>query len=154
MIREATLCDLENLSNLMLEGHNLHLDNRPDIFEGGNFEVKSYVKSILNNKKTYKYIYEVDSKIVGLIFASIKFNLVDDLTRSRKVAFIEYIIVNKNYQRMGIGTKLYHKLCSEIKKENADAVELCVWGFNKEAIKFYESLGMSIKNMRFESTIF
>lgn len=28
-----------------------------------------------------------------------------------------------------------------------------VWGFNKDAIKFYESLGMNIKNIKFEQKI-
>lgn len=135
----------------MLEGHNLHLQNRPDIFKGCSKEVSAYVKSFLENNLAYKYVYEIESKIVGLIFTSIKYNSGDDLVKLRKIAFIEYIVVRKNYQRMGIGTKLYNKLCSEVKRENVDAIELCVWGFNKEAIKFYESLGMNIKNMRFEN---
>lgn len=129
MIREATLHDLEELSNLMLEGHNLHLQNRPDIFKGSSKEVSTYVKSFLENNLAYKYVYEIESKIVGLIFTSIKYNSGDDLVKIRKIAFIEYIVVRKSYQRMGIGTKLYNKLCSEVKRENVDAIELCVWGF-------------------------
>jgi len=76
-----------------------------------------------------------------------------ELTKERKTAFIEYIVVSKNYQRKGIGTKLYEHLYNELKNKDIDSIELCVWEFNKEAVKFYESLGMNIKNMRFESTI-
>ena len=39
------------------------------------------------------------------------------------------------------------------KKEGLDAVELNVWAFNKSAIKFYSSLGMSVKNMKLEKIL-
>lgn len=113
----------------MLEGHSLHFQNRPDIFKGSSKEVNAYVKSFLENNLAYKYVYEIESKIVGLIFTSIKYNPGDDLLKLRKIAFIENIVVGQNYQRMGIGTKLYNKLCMEVKRENVDTIELCVWGF-------------------------
>ena len=34
-----------------------------------------------------------------------------------------------------------------------DAVELNVWAFNISAIKFYSSLGMSVKNMKLEKIL-
>lgn len=153
MIRSANINDLTEITNIMFEGHELHLQNRPDIFKGHSDEVNKYVKSFLDNNLAYKYIYEIDSKIVGLIFTTIKYNMSSELTKERKTAFIEYIVVSKNYQRKGIGTKLYKHLYNELKNKDIDSIELCVWGFNKEAVKFYESLGMNIKNMRFESTI-
>lgn len=153
MIREMQAKDFENVCVLLLEGHNLHLQNRPDIFRGAKEEVNFYVQDILNNKLAYKYVYEENYQIMGLIFATIKENLGDNLLKPRKVAFIEYIVVVKNYQRKGIGTKLYKHLYNELKNKDIDSIELCVWGFNKEAVKFYESLGMNIKNMRFESKI-
>lgn len=39
------------------------------------------------------------------------------------------------------------------KEKNIDNIELVVWGFNENAIKFYENLGMSIKNLKFEQKI-
>jgi len=153
MIRVTTKDDLKEITNLMLEGHDLHLKNRPDIFKGGKKDVENYVKSLLENGLSYKYVYLIDSNIVGLIFTTIKYNMSSELTKERKTAFIEYIVVSKNYQRKGIGTKLYEHLYNELKNKDIDSIELCVWEFNKEAVKFYESLGMNIKNMRFESTI-
>lgn len=153
MIRKMNETDFDNVVTLMLEGHELHLQNRADIFKGGKKEVENYVKSLLENGLSYKYVYEIDSKIVGLIFTTIKYNMSSELTKERKTAFIEYIVVSKNYQRKGIGTKLYKHLYNELKNKDIDSIELCVWGFNKEAVKFYKSLGMNIKNMRFESKL-
>ena len=35
------------------------------------------------------------------------------------------------------------------KEENIKNIELMVWEFNENAIKFYKNLGMSIKNLKF-----
>ncbi len=150
MIREMWESDLEAVSKLMFEGHNYHKNNRPDIFKGNINDVKNYLISILKNDFAYKYVYEINNDIGGLMIGNIKIIPEDDLTKQRKIAFIEYIVIRENYQRKGIGTKLYKEFCSNLKKENIDAIELCVWAFNEKAIKFYESLGMSVKNMRFE----
>ncbi len=56
-------------------------------------------------------------------------------------------------KKKGIGKKLYNYLLDKAKKEGIDAIELNVWSFNSSAIKFYESLGMTIKNMKFESIL-
>ena len=37
--------------------------------------------------------------------------------------------------------------------EHIDAIELNVWSFNETAINFYEALGMSVKNMKFEKLL-
>lgn len=49
--------------------------------------------------------------------------------------------------------KLYNQTVQLAKEKNIDNIELMVWGFNENAIKFYETLGMSIKNLRFKQKI-
>ena len=48
---------------------------------------------------------------------------------------------------------MYYFLKEKAKEENVDAIELNVWGFNEAAIKFYESLGMTVKNMKLEQLL-
>ncbi len=74
------------------------------------------------------------------------------IIKARKICFIESLGVKENYQHQGIGRKLYEYLKNEVKSKNIDAIELNVWGFNQDAIRFYESLGMNIKNMKYEDT--
>ena len=45
MIRVASKDDLKEITNLMLEGHDLHLKNRPDIFKGGKRMQKIMLKA-------------------------------------------------------------------------------------------------------------
>ena len=47
----------------------------------------------------------------------------------------------------------YFFLKEKASEENVDAIELNLWGFNESAIKFYESLGMSVKNMKLEQLL-
>ena len=70
--------------------------------------------------------------------------------KERLTYFIEDIVVDNNHRKKGIGKKLYDYLLDKAIKENINAIELNVWSFNKSAIKFYESLGMSVKNMKLE----
>ena len=73
--------------------------------------------------------------------------------KDRKILNIENICVDKNYQKKGIGKKLYEQLVQLAKERNIDNIELLVWGFNENAINFYKNLGMNIKNLRFEQKI-
>ena len=71
----------------------------------------------------------------------------------RKILHIENICVDKNHQKKGIGKKLYKEIVQIAKERNIKNIELMVWGFNENAINFYKSLGMSVKNLRFEQKI-
>lgn len=62
--------------------------------------------------------------------------------KDRKILHIEDICVDENYQKRGIGKKLYSQIVELAKEKKIDNIELMVWGFNKKAIKFYENLGM------------
>ena len=48
---------------------------------------------------------------------------------------------------------LYEYLLNIARNDNVDSIELNVWAFNKSALKFYESLGMTVKNMKLENIL-
>lgn len=73
--------------------------------------------------------------------------------KDREILNISDICVDKDERRKGIGKKLYSQVLQIGKEKNMDSIELMVWGFNKNAIKFYEKIGMNIKNLRFEQKI-
>lgn len=75
------------------------------------------------------------------------------ITKQRITYFIEDIVVDEFSRRKGIGKKLYDFLVEKAIIENIDVIELNVWSFNESAIKFYESLGMSVKNMKLEQSL-
>ena len=152
MIRKMKLEDYEEVKELFYEVHNLHLENRPDIYRDGNPLPLKYFEELLNDKENLNYVYILDNKVVGVLTADIKTTMDNYIIKSRRVCFIESLGVKENYQHQGIGRKLYEYLKNEVKSKNIDAIELNVWGFNQDAIRFYESLGMNIKNMKYEDT--
>lgn len=152
MIRKMKLEDYEEVQKLFYEVHNLHLKNRPDIYKDGNPLPLKYFEELLNDKENLNYVYILDNKVVGVLTADIKTTMDKYIIKARKICFIESLGVKENHQHQGIGRKLYEHLKNEVKSKNIDAIELNVWGFNQDAIRFYESLGMNIKNMKYEDT--
>ena len=153
MIRRIKEDDYNLLKELVYQVHELHYTNRPDIYLDGNPLPKEYFENILKNENNINLVYEENNTIKGLLLAEKKENNKISIARERKIYFINDIVIDKKYRRQGIGKKLYNYLLELSKKEGLDAVELNVWAFNKRAIKFYSSLGMSVKNMKLEKIL-
>ncbi len=153
MIRKIVKKDYEELKKLVYQVHELHYSSRLDIYVDGNPFPLEYFTRILNDTTAFNYVYVENNKICGLIIATKKNNHTIPILKQRTTYFIEDIVVDKNCRRKGIGKELYYFLKKQAVKENIDAIELNVWAFNEPAIKFYESLGMSVKNMKFEQLL-
>lgn len=150
MIRKLSEKDYKEVKELVYQVHKLHYLNRADIYTDENPLSLEYFTKIVNDPATIAYVYVNGCKIYGLLIATKKSNRLVPNFRNRTIYFIEDIVVDRNYRRRGIGKSLYCLLKEKAEKEGIDAIELNVWGFNKDAIKFYESLGMSVKNIKYE----
>ena len=150
MIRVLELKDYESVKKLVYQVHQLHLKNRPDIYIDGNPLPIEYFEKIINDKNSLNYVYEDNGEIVGILTSSKQTSRPLQILNSRIVYFIDDIVVDSNHRKKGIGKKLFNHLLDQAKQDNVDAIELNVWSFNESAIKFYESLGMTVKNMKME----
>ena len=56
-------------------------------------------------------------------------------------------------RRGGIGTAVYQECNKRAKEQGATSAELKVWNFNTGAIKFYQSLGMSVQSLTMEKAL-
>ena len=146
IIRKAKLNDFQGVHKLIMQVHKLHVSKRDDIYrdvDPMNFEE---FKTELSNSNNIYLIAELENKIVGICFSQIKEILNNKIMKDRRLLHIEDICVDENYQKKGIGKKLYNQIVQLAKEKNIDNIELMVWGFNENAIKFYKNLGMNIKN--------
>lgn len=153
IIRKATLNDFQGVHKLIMQVHKLHVNKRNDIYRDVdpiNFEE---FKTELSNTNNIYLIAELQNKIVGICFSQMKEILNNKIMKNRKILHIEDICVDEGYQKKGIGKKLYNQIVQLAKENNIDNIELMVWGFNENAIKFYKNLGMNIKNLKFEQKI-
>ncbi|MGL4774042.1 MAG: GNAT family N-acetyltransferase, partial [Clostridium sp.] len=60
----------------------------------------------------------------------------------KKVAYMEVLCVSAHFRGRGYGRKLFSYVSKLANEMGATRLDLMVWGFNKEALKFYEELGM------------
>ena len=153
MIRKVEDKDYEDLVKLVYQVHELHYEHRPDIYVDGNPLPKEYFDNMLNDENALNIVFEENGKIMGLLMAEKKHNNAIPIAKERITYFIDDIVVDSNYRRKGIGKALYEHLLNIAKSDKIDSIELNVWAFNKSALKFYESLGMTVKNMKLENIL-
>lgn len=68
----------------------------------------------------------------------------------KKYVFIDDFCIMSIYRKRHIGKLLFESIVNYANRENASELQLVVWEFNKEAIGFYEKMGMKIRNRRME----
>lgn len=153
MIRKIEKRDYEKIIKLVYQVHELHYKNRPDIYNDKNPLSKEDFENIINDESTLNFLYEEAGKVLGIIMTTKKQSKSIPIIKERNTYFIEDIVVDNNHRRKGIGKALYEYLVNIAKSNNIDSIELNVWSFNTNAIKFYESLGMSVRNMKLENIL-
>ena len=73
--------------------------------------------------------------------------------KNSKILLVEKIGVDKDYRRNGYGRILINEIKKKAKKENCNRIELTCWSFNKNAIKFYEKMGMKVQKSTMEMKV-
>ena len=153
IIRKAKISDFQGIHNLIMQVHKLHVNERNDIYKYVDPMDFEEFRTELSNSNNIYLIAELENEIVGICFSQIKEISNNKIMKNRKILHIENICVDENHQKKGIGKKLYKQIVQLAKEKNIDNIELMVWGFNENAIKFYKNLGMNIKNLKFEQKI-
>ena len=153
IIRKAKISDFQGIHNLIMQVHKLHVNERNDIYKDVDPMDFEEFRTELSNSNNIYLIAELENEILGICFSQIKEISNNKIMKNRKILHIENICVDENHQKKGIGKKLYKQIVQLAKEKNIDNIELMVWGFNENAIKFYKNLGMNIKNLKFEQKI-
>ena len=153
IIRKAEIEDFNKVHRLIMQVHKLHVKERTDIYKDVDPMSFEEFKNELSNSNNIYLVAQLENKIVGICFSQIKEISNNRIMKDRKILNIGDICVDEKYQRNGIGKKLYNQIVQIAKEKNIHNVELMVWKFNKNAIKFYENLGMNVKNLKFEQKI-
>ncbi|MCT4595883.1 MAG: GNAT family N-acetyltransferase [Anaeromicrobium sp.] len=152
-IREGINSDYIDISNISIEVHNLHLENRPDVFRDvNNLLLKEYFEDLLNSNDKKLFVVEnMDNKeLVAYCIIRIVTTQSISILISRSIAYVDEFCVKSNYKKNGIGRLLFKYIIDYAKTEGATSLQLVVWEFNKDAIKFYETMGMSTRNRKIE----
>lgn len=154
MIRRAVEKDIPYIDKLLFQVHKVHHDVRPDLFKDG---TKKYTDEelikIIHNDLTPVFVYEENDIVLGYAFCIHQQHINDNNLTDVKVFYIDDLCVDEKARGKHIGTKLYEYVLDYAKKNNYYEVTLNVWADNKNALKFYEHIGLKIQKIGMEKIL-
>jgi len=153
-IRTANISDIEKILILEEQVFKLHYSARPDLIDKekspNSYEfLRKYIES--DNGKIF--IAEIDEKIIRHCIINIKEIKNHHIYFDMMNIEIDDMCIDEKHRKKGIGKKLFEEVIKFSKEKGIKRLELGVWEFNENAIKFYESLGMKTKYRRMELEI-
>lgn len=140
VIKFMTESDYDAVDRLMKQVHELHVLNRPDLYIPMEHPYsKEEFANLVQNENVSALLAEEDNQVVGICFISMrtKTGMVKKFT-----AYMDDLCVDAGYRGEGIGKALFLKVEQIVKEKGAERLDLMVWNFNDEAMRFYKSLGM------------
>lgn len=145
-IREAVKDDNPILLELLSEVQKLHIKNRPDI----HLDVKVTFDQVYGTNiyedpgyKVFAAVNKENNIVAGYILLRINDMKMQMIAQNpRKSVYIHELCVCKEYRRKGVGEQLMRRAFEFGREIGADSIELGVWEFNTDAIRFYEKMGM------------
>jgi ribosomal protein S18 acetylase RimI-like enzyme len=150
-IREAANTDYSEICNLVAEVYKLHLKNRPDVYlDIENPFPKDRFDSLLGSSDTKIFVIENKNNDLAAYSIIQIMTTQNPILIPKKFLYIDDFCVAAASKRNGIGKILFNHIVDFAHKENAESIQLNVWEFNEDAIKFYEALGMKTRNRRME----
>ena len=153
MIRKLEAKDYSNLQKIFSELYQIHYKNRPDVFTPNHPITQEYFNEILTSNCKHCYVYEEKGNLLGaILFKEIHSENYASLNKRTYFAIYDIAVIS-THRRQGIGTKLYNFVLELAKQNNVNAVQVDVWAFNIDAIKFYEKLNMKIKKYTYETIL-
>lgn len=139
-IRDMKLEDYDAVDTLMQQLHKIHVNGRPDLYvEMEHPYSKEELTEKIYNKEVITLAAEEENRIVGLCIVVIRHR---SGMVNMKTAYVDDLVVDQSYQRRGIAKSLFQKAEERAKALGAERMDLTVWSFNENALKFYQSIGM------------
>lgn len=153
-VREANFDDYEWIKNLVKQVHMIHVMNRPDVYvDVYDPFTRSQFYEILNDDKSKVFVATINGNIVAYSIFEIMQTRNISILKQKRFIYIDDICVDSDYRKHGISRKLFNKIVDYAKINDINSIQLTVWEFNNDAIKFYEDLGMTTRNRKMEIEI-
>jgi ribosomal protein S18 acetylase RimI-like enzyme len=151
-IRRAVPGDNVRIRTLQEEIARLHFEGRSDLFreEARYYGDEAFFEK-LNNPDFYVYIaVSEDEEVIGYAFANIIRYRGHPTYRDFDSFYIDDICVLEKCRQQGIGRQLFDRCREQAQMLQCHNIDLGVYSFNKNAIAFYEAMGMRARMTRME----
>lgn len=149
MIRRALKKDINDLLRLLSEVNLVHHLVRPDIFKIGTKYDKYELSLMISDNSRPIFVYD-DNGVKGYAFTIFKKHVNDNILTDILTLYIDDLCVSSESRGNNIGKALYEYVLEYAKKNNCYNVTLNVWYDNKNALAFYEKMGLKYQKIHME----
>ncbi len=152
-IRRANENDLKGLIKLLFEVQKVHSVARPDLFVvGARKYTDEELEDILKDETKPIFVAEIDNEIIGYAFCIVS-TPVSHCLQPIKSLYIDDLCVDEESRGHHVGSSLYQFVLNYAIEIDCYNVTLNVWADNKNAVKFYESIGLKVQKIGMEKII-
>ncbi len=154
-IRKAQKNDIAGLMALLHQVLDVHHKGRPDIFKSGTTKyTDEELYYIITNPLTPVFVAVDEAEnVLGHSFCKFIIHSGENSLTDIKTLYIDDLCIDENYRGQHIGKALYEYTLDFAKSEGCYNVTLNVWACNESAMKFYESMGLSVQKIGMEKIL-
>ena len=151
-IRPARTDDTDEIIALLMDIALLHSRGRPDLFSAGSPKYSpAELADIFKNPETPVFVAaDENNRAVGYVFCRLMINPAHGPSRKHKSLFIDDLCVDKGLRGTGVGSAILEKAAGFARENGCEFLELNVWEFNENAVKFYEKHGLRTRKRTME----
>ena len=132
----------------------VHHVGRPDIFRAGAQKYNEEdLKALLQDQSRPIFIAEEDGAVLGYGFCILKQTENDPVLRDSRSLYIDDLCVDENCRGKHVGSQIYAYIKDYARTIGCDTITLNVWAFNESALRFYEAMGMQMRNIHMEDKL-
>ena len=154
-IRMAQQCDIEGISNLLLQICNVHHEGRPDLFkkDGKKYSPEQLKEIINDEKRPVLAAVDEQNNVLGHALCIINESVGDSALTDIKTLYLDDLCVDEKIRGNHIGEKIYNAVIKYAEKIGCYNVTLNVWACNERAMKFYERCGLKPQKIGMEKIL-
>lgn len=151
-IRRADSRDIDKTMKLLGEVLELHATLRPDIFISSTTKyTRGELQAIFDNDQTPVFAaIDGSGEMVGYAFCVMKRQPFSTNMHDFSTLYIDDLCVDENCRGQHVGTLLFEHVKHYAKEQGCHDVTLNVWEGNDNARRFYEKMGMFVKETQME----
>ena len=132
----------------------VHHVGRPDIFRAGAQKYNEEdLKALLQDQSRPIFIAEEDGAVLGYGFCILKQTKNDPVLRDSRSLYIDDLCVDENCRGKHVGSQIYAYIKDYARTIGCHTITLNVWAFNESALRFYEAMGMQMRNIHMEDKL-
>jgi len=151
-IRRAQLRDCADLQRLLGQIANQHAQGRPDLFrqDAVKYDESACLRILAGEKHPVFVAADAQERVWGYAFCEVLQYKNHGILRDCLTLYLDDLCVDESCRAQGIGQKLMAAVMAYAREIGAYNVDLNVWEFNENAIRFYEKNGFATQRRKME----